>query len=135
MWTLWTRAFLGETLPARLQLSEAQTGKIRETVTETQEAIGELRKQAQGSGTRDALEKKARELQVDEQKQILVILSAEQQQQWIRLLGKRIDVAKLGRVKFKAPALLGNGGWINSAPLTLRQLKGKVVALHFYAFA
>jgi hypothetical protein len=44
-------------------------------------------------------------------------------------------VSKLGRVKFKAPELKGGDSWINSPPLSLRQLKGKVVALHFYAFA
>ena len=62
-------------------------------------------------------------------------LTRRQQQLWIELLGKKIEVSKLGHLRFKAPEFDGQDGWFNSTPLTLRQLKGKVVALHFYAFA
>ena len=33
-----------------------------------------------------------------------------------------------------APELADVTSWINSEPLTLAKLKGKVVAVHFYAF-
>jgi hypothetical protein len=33
-----------------------------------------------------------------------------------------------------APELRGIDTWINSAPLQLKDLKGKVVVLHFWAF-
>ena len=42
--------------------------------------------------------------------------------------------SQLGYVKFKAPELEGKDGWINSDPLTMSQLQGKVVALHFWTF-
>jgi hypothetical protein len=80
------------------------------------------------------LEKEARRLQTDAQKKILATLTRRQQEEWVALLGKRIDVAKLGRVKFKAPDLRGREDWINSSPLAAAQLRGKVVALYFYAF-
>ena len=51
------------------------------------------------------------------------------------MLGETFDVATLGEVSFKAPQLDSKDGWVNTAPLSLQQLKGKVVALHFYAFA
>ena len=51
------------------------------------------------------------------------------------MLGPKIDVAKLGRVRFNAPEIAGENVWINSAPLTIEKLKGKVIALHFFAFA
>lgn len=134
MWTLGMKAFLREDLPDKLGLSEDQRTKIRETVTETQKAINDLKQQLQSRGSSESLEKQARELRTDEQKQIVATLTRRQQQQWLALLGKRIDESKLGRVKFKAPELHSEDGWINSAPLTLKQLKGKVVALYFYAF-
>jgi hypothetical protein len=135
LWTLGTRAFLRDELPQKLGLSADQRQKVRAAVTKTQEAINDLSKQLPTGGSREALEKEALTLRTDEQRQILAALSREQQQQWIALLGERIDVSKLGRVKFKAPELHGRESWVNSPPLTLRQLKGKVVALHFYAFA
>ena len=36
---------------------------------------------------------------------------------------------------YKAPALTGIEGWINSKPLTLSQLKGKVVLIDFWSYA
>jgi hypothetical protein len=135
MWTLGMKAFLREDIPDQLELSEDQRKRIRETVTETQKAINDLKQQLQSGGSSESLEKQARALRTDEQKQIVATLTRRQQQQWVALLGERIDVSKLGCVKFKAPELHSQDGWINSKPLTLEQLKGKVVALHFYAFA
>jgi hypothetical protein len=135
MWTLGMKAFLRDDLSQPLQLTDNQRTKIRETLTKTQESIRELSAELQSGGSRDALQRKARALKVDEQKQIVATLTRRQQQQWIELLGKKIDVSQLGRLRFKAPDFDGQDGWLNSTPLTLRQLKGKVVALHFYAFA
>ncbi len=69
-----------------------------------------------------------------QQREILAKLSERQKKQWVDLLGRRIDLAALGRVTFEAPDLTEEPDWINSSPLTSDQLRGKVVALHFYAF-
>ena len=37
-------------------------------------------------------------------------------------------------MRMPAPELKGIDEWINSKPLTLKDLKGKVVALHFWTF-
>jgi hypothetical protein len=37
-------------------------------------------------------------------------------------------------MKIPAPELQGIEAWINSRPLTLKGLRGKVVVLHFWAF-
>ena len=74
-------------------------------------------------------------LSEEEQEQILEILKPAQQRQWVAMLGPRIELKKLGQVRFKAPDFSKSGKWVNSPPLTLDKLKGKVVALHFYAFA
>jgi hypothetical protein len=134
MWTLGMRAFASDDLSDRLELSEPQRKKIRETLKETQEAVGDLSKRLQAGESRESLEKQNRVLRTDEQKQIVATLTRRQQKLWIAMLGERIDVSKLGHVKFKAPELDGQGGWINGSPVTLQQLHGKVVALHFYAF-
>jgi hypothetical protein len=37
-------------------------------------------------------------------------------------------------MKIKAPEIVGIEEWINSKPLQLKDLRGKVVALHFWTF-
>jgi hypothetical protein len=134
LWTLGTRAFLLDGLPGQLQLSETQLSEIRATINKTQEAINALIERIRSGESGDALRDKGRPLWTQTQKDIAELLTDEQREKWRALLGERIEVSKLGYVKFKAPELHGEGGWINSPSLTLRQLKGKVVALHFYAF-
>jgi hypothetical protein len=134
LWTLGTRAFLLDGLPGQLQLSATQLSEIRATINKTQEAINALIERIRSGESGDALRDKGRPLWTQTQQDIAELLTDEQREKWRALLGERIEVSKLGYVKFKAPELHGEGGWINSPPLTLRQLQGKVVALHFYAF-
>lgn len=136
LWTLGTRALVGDRLSNSLQMSESQVSQIREILQTTRGNIDELSKKLQSGESRDAIEAKVRKERTDEQRKIVAVLTRQQQQQWIAILGKRIDMSKLGRVRFKAPELLGAPKeWVNSPPVSLEQLKGKVVALHFYAFA
>jgi peroxiredoxin len=134
LWTIGTKAFLGDDLPTRLQLTEAQRQRIRDRVTETQQAVAELNKEVQNGGDAKSASKKASELGADLQREILGKLSERQKQKWIELLGRQIDLSALGRVTFAAPDLTDEPDWINSSPLTSDWLRGKVVALHFYAF-
>jgi hypothetical protein len=133
LWTQGPNAFMEDDFCATLSLADEQRVKIREIVTKTREAVVDLGKQLQSGEAQEALERRARRLRTDEQRSIVATLTRRQQQRWLELLGERVDISKLGRVKFKAPELAG-GEWINSSPLTLEQLRGKVVGLHFYAF-
>ncbi|MEX0939269.1 MAG: redoxin domain-containing protein [Pirellulales bacterium] len=135
LWTLGTRAFLGDRLPEALALSPEQRTEIRGIVEKSQAAVAALRERLQSGESRAALEKESQTIQRDEQQQIFAVLTPEQEQQWIAQLGQRIDVSQLGRVKFKAPRLQGDGPWINGSPLRQGDIRGQVVALHFYAFA
>jgi len=83
MWTLGMKAFLREDLPDKLELSEDQRKTIRETVTETQKAVDDLKQQLQSGGSSELLEKQALALRTDEQKQIVATLTRRQQQQWL----------------------------------------------------
>jgi hypothetical protein len=132
-WTLGMRAFFRDDFVEKLSLSDSQRDSIRETVRQAQEAINQLGQSS--DRPRAEVEEEARSVRSKEQQAVTSTLNARQQQQWIALLGKRIDVSRLGRVRFKAPELQPTDQWIHSPPLSLRQLKGKVVALHFYAFA
>ena len=58
-----------------------------------------------------------------------------QKQQWRSLIGRPAAVSEFGRgLKYKAPEFVTGMTWINSPPLTMQSLRGKVVILHFYAY-
>ncbi len=135
MWTVGMKAFARDDVSKSLGISADQRKEIDETMAATDKAIHDISEQLKSGGSRQALESKARDLRIDEQKKILAALTRQQQENWFAMLGHRIDVAKLGHVRFRAPEIEGQNEWINSPPLTLDKLKGKVVALHFFAFA
>ncbi len=70
----------------------------------------------------------------EEQDTILQTLTDLQRQKLRAMVGANFDLQQLSRVTFKAPELEGGTEWINSQPLSLEDLRGKVVALHFWAF-
>jgi thiol-disulfide isomerase/thioredoxin len=67
-------------------------------------------------------------------KKILDVLSYEQQSALTAMVGKPFDVGRVRRVHCVAPELGGVSAWINTKPLTLSELRGKVVVVHFWAF-
>lgn len=131
--TLATRAFLHDRLPHQLQIAEESIREIRAVIHRTQQAINGLF-DGDSDELGQVLQEKGRNLWAQGQEEIFALLSDKQKTRWRILLGKKIDLSKLGYVTFKAPELQNSGKWINSSPTTLKQLKGKVVALHFYAF-
>ena len=64
----------------------------------------------------------------------LVLLTDWQRRALTELMGPPFDVSALPAVACKAPELEGMTEWINSPPLTLQQLRGKVIVVHFYTF-
>ena len=67
-------------------------------------------------------------------KQIEAVLSGEQRTKLTTLIGPRFDGMRLRKRYCRAPALIGVDEWINSKPLDWKQLEGKVVVVHFWAF-
>jgi peroxiredoxin len=129
-----THGLLRDDVLAKMRYADSQQKEIEKIITETQALVTALEKEANEGKPRAPLEKKFIELKTDEQKQILQLLQPKQQALWRELVGADFPMAKLGRPAFKAPELVDTAEWINSEPLKLEQLRGKVVVLHFYAF-
>jgi peroxiredoxin len=130
---LGTQALLRDDVAAKMQYTGTQQQQIKTTIEDTHAAITELEKQASEGKPREPLEQKFVALKTDEQRKILALLKPTQQTAWRTLVGTNFDIAKLGRPVFKAPELIDTGEWINSPPLALAELRGKVVVVHFYA--
>jgi peroxiredoxin len=73
-------------------------------------------------------------LRAQAERSIPKLLSERQRRMFTGLLGPPFDLAPVRMVACQAPELEGVTAWINSDPLTLAQLRGKVVVVHFYTF-
>ncbi len=65
---------------------------------------------------------------------MLKIVQPEQRRTLKSLVGDPFDTTRLKRIYAFAPEFAPVENWINSSPLSLRELRGKVVLVHFYAF-
>lgn len=123
-----------DSVAATLELSADQRESIRKTLDKTSRQVADLRTQAQAGKPREPLEQEYQRLRQDERQQLVQSLTAGQKEQLTRLLGNSFDLKKLGKVAFKAPELLPGGEWLNSPPLRLADLRGKVVAVHLWTY-
>lgn len=127
-------ALLQPEVATKLRYTSTQRDKIEDIISTMKSAVEELRKGSNGGASGDQLDRKLRNVQSDQQKKLLEVLKPAQRTAFQSLFGPAFDLSKLGRPAFKAPELIDSGEWINSGPLTLEGLRGKVVVLHFYAF-
>lgn len=109
-----------------LQLESQQTQKIQAALEETQRDLQQALAAGKGQEA-PAINEKLRQ-------RIEETLTAPQRQRLAGLVGKPFDLSKVRQVACLAPELKEIVRWHNAAPLSMQQLKGKVVALHFYAF-
>lgn len=135
LWVLGVKSVARDDVAQRLDLDSQQREMIRKVLQTSQQETSQLHQRLQEGGNKAELDREYRQVQIDMQQGIVAVLNEQQKQKWRALLGRRVDVSKLGRIKFKAPEFQPGSGWVNSEPLTMEKLKGKVVALHFYAFA
>jgi peroxiredoxin len=126
-------ALLSSDLIEGLKLPAEQTRQIADIFAETQKQIQQVQ---QASADKQAADRsqQVQKLLADERTKAVALLSDGQKKQWLRLAGKPFDFSQLTRRYVRAPELREVDEWINSTPLPLADLKGKVVALHFFTF-
>lgn len=118
-----------------LAITDQQRERIEQIVQDRQQELTSLQQKVNnGESTESKARLAANRALRREQTEIQDLLTDEQRQKLPALIGRRFDASQLGRVSFKAPELAKSGEWLNSNALQLAQLRGKVVALHFYAF-
>lgn len=120
------KGLLAPDTAARLELSEKQLAALRTRITELQQA---RKKSDQAAGTADRAQ-----LEKAETKALLGELTAQQKTKLAKLLGKRFDLSRVQKIGCLAPDFDQVEDWINTAPLTVGSLRGKVVVVHFWAF-
>jgi hypothetical protein len=129
------RGLLRPDVADKMKLSNDQRVQIEAIIHNNEETFQTLRKQAQDeSESQQWLDKRVAQLRDEERKKIVAALNESQLKWLVKLQGQDIDVTRLGRVAFKVPEFSSSGVWINSPVLTMEDLRGKVLALHFWAF-
>jgi peroxiredoxin len=115
-----------------LQLSPAQQTEFAALFSETEKLLAEANL-PEHRGDENKL-KIALETKRGEAAAALELLSPQQQQRLPELLGSKFDTTKLSRIYPLAPELIDSKVWVGDRQVTLEELRGQVVLLHFYAF-
>jgi peroxiredoxin len=128
------RALLRRDLADDLRINKTTTQKMIAVAATTDAAIARLEQATREGQENSTLKQEVEEARRREPRALLDLLSRSQQVDYHRRLGPEFDTARLSRIFPLAPELVDSPHWINTAPLTLRNLRGRVVILHFYAF-
>ena len=133
---LGTRMVVRDRTAARLKLDASKREQLYAMYKDTDERVVAIQKQAQKREIEEmAAGKQIAKLQAAERKKFVDSLSNEQQRILSTLTGKPFDFSKVKRTYPAAPEFTSLGAsWLQGTDLTLDELKGKVVAVHFYAF-
>jgi hypothetical protein len=116
----------------RLKLTDAQIKDLRKTLGKAYRAVAEF--QAPDGETDPMLERAREQMERAGEARVNELLTPEQREEWAMLRGAPFDFSKVLPAAPRAPEITGINAWINSEPLTLADLRGKVVLVHFWAY-
>lgn len=128
------RMLLRNDVALELKLESRQQERFAGFARSTDAAQAALQKAIITGEPGDELQSKAKAAAKAEQDTVRKVLKPEQTQRLQKMLGESFDTSKLKRIYPMAPEFVPVEDWFNSGPLTLKELRGKVVLVHFYAF-
>lgn len=128
------RMLLRKDLADQIKLESSQQNRFAELARATVAAQSALQAALNQGESSDELKSKATAAAKAEQDAVKQVLKLEQQKRLALLIGEPFELSKLNRIYPMAPEFVPVTNWVNSKPLTLKELRGKVVLVHFYAF-
>lgn len=132
---LGTRMFLLDDVAADLTLSSITMDKMRAIAVEIDGKASEIQKRAQAGEHSEQVEAEKKELAKRELSAIVGLLSNENKARIKGLVGEPFDFSQVQRTYPRAPELVAAPEhWLQGSPISLAELRGNVVAVHFYAF-
>ncbi|GAB5403112.1 MAG: redoxin domain-containing protein [Aureliella sp.] len=128
------RALLRDDVAKELSLTDDQRAKYSELAQATDTAQFEFKKAVYSSTGASEDDQKALAEKINAERDgFKEIFQPEQIQSFVALTGDTFDTASLERIFPMPPELVDAKHWING-PVRLKDLRGKVVLLHFYAY-
>lgn len=133
---LGTRMVLLDDVVEALSLRKDQTETFQELFVSTDTKSQEIQKQLRdGNKSGTEAQREIEKLKTDERKTLVTTLTSDQRNRLGSLTGSPFNFGTVKRMYPLAPELTADGvTWIQGGPLTLKELRGKVVAVHYYAF-
>ncbi len=126
-------ALLRKDIAAKLKITPEQQAKLTAIAEETRDQVQALNQDREAHSPEE-LKQELAQIQADRLKKIVAELDDQQELTYGRLLGKEFDFAKVKPSPGMAPEFASIDAWINSEPVTIESLRGKVVVVHFFAF-
>lgn len=124
------QGLLDPSVAGRLKLSTVQTEKVRTGLGAMNSQLASLQRNSVSTGDMTAVWTYKNQAERD----ILAVLSSSQRNLLATMMGRPFDFSAVESIACRAPEIRDVETWVNSEPLTLAQLRGEVVALHFYTF-
>ena len=126
-------ALLRKDVSTKLRLTDQQVSDLTATIDDGSAKLQELRKAKTGSTAND-LKQSVATLQREQQQRVLAILNKQQTTQYATAVGAPFDLSKVKTTPADAPEFEGIEAWMNSEPITMESLRGRVVVVNFLAF-
>ncbi len=127
------KAFSSQEIAQRLGFSSDKRRQIQGIVQQAEKEIEQSDKK-NGDRPGDEQGQLRAQLRTAAHKKILDLLTGKQRSELADLLGKPFDLSHVRQVACTAPELRNVEAWLNTVPVTLKELRGKVVVVHFWAF-
>ena len=129
-----SRMLLRAEIAKQIDLQSPQQQKLASLARATDESKRALAQIQFGDPQLKPLQDKLEKATKAERDGLTKIMRPDQREKLKRLLGDPFDPTRLQRIYAMAPEFVSVEHWINSPRLTMRELRGKVVLVHFYAF-
>ena len=125
-------AVLDPQVAARLNLSAQQISNIAALLDASYKKLAALQRNTQirSESQRTVY---VQQLRAEARRNVLALLNSYQRQTLTALTGRPFDLSRVRSIACKAPEFEVDT-WLNSPPVKLSELKGKVTVVHFYAF-
>ncbi|MEZ6137330.1 MAG: redoxin domain-containing protein [Pirellulaceae bacterium] len=132
--SLGIRMLLRPDVAQTIGLDASQHKQLVSLAQKVEAASAELQKATMQNKVTEPLKKRVADAMGAESEALKTVVKPAQLQQLVKLVGETFDTSGLSRIYPKAPEFIAVDNWINSKPLSLKELRGKVVVVHYYAF-
>jgi len=126
-------ALLRKDIIAKLKISPEQQTALAAIAAETRDQVQALNQDRETS-LPEELKQELAGVQAERLKKIIAELDDRQESIYSKLLGEAFDFSQVKPSPGIAPEFTSIDAWINSEPVTIESLRGKVVVVHFFAF-
>lgn len=126
-------ALLRKDIAAKLKITPEQQTELAAIAAETRDKVQALN-QDRETHSPEELKQGLADIQAARLKRIIAELDDRQESLYSKLLGEAFDFSQVKPSPGMAPEFASIDAWINSEPITIESLRGKVVVVHFFAF-